>query len=173
VVDSAHSGPAPVPAVVCADEQEIIAVDTDRWRDLAVAVLQAEGRHGELTVTFVDRTEMAELNGEHMGEDGATDVLSFPLDADDTGGSTGMLPVLLGDVVICPQVAQEHAPRHAGSLDDELALLVVHGILHVLGHDHRGDADTRAMRSRELELLEAFHWGAPAPETFSLEHLDD
>jgi probable rRNA maturation factor len=163
--------------VVCADEQDVVSVDIDRWRDLAVAVLRAEGRHGELTVTFVDRTEMAELNAEHMGEEGPTDVLSFPLDADDTGGSdtgraAGSLPVLLGDVVICPHVAQEHAPHHAGSLDDELALLVVHGILHVLGHDHRADDDTRAMRSRELELLEALHWGARAPESFSLEHLD-
>jgi probable rRNA maturation factor len=173
VAEPAGTGPVPVPVVVCADEQEVVAVDTDRWRDLAVAVLRAECRHGELTVTFVDRTEMAELNGEHMGEDGPTDVLSFPLDADDTGGSTGMVPVLLGDVVICPQVAQERAPRHAGSLDDELALLVVHGILHVLGHDHRADNDTRVMRARELELLEALHWGAPAPESFSLEHLDD
>jgi probable rRNA maturation factor len=170
VGDDAHASLQPV--VVCADEQDTVPIDVDRWRDLAAAVLRAEGRHGELTVTFVDRTEMAELNAEHMGADGPTDVLSFPLDADTAHVSTGTLPVLLGDVVICPEVARANAPSHAGSLDDELALLVVHGILHVLGHDHVAADDTRAMRSRELELLEALHWGAPAPESFSLEHLD-
>ena len=54
--------------------------------------------------------------------------------------------MLLGDVVVCPAVAAEQAPTHAGTLDDELALLVVHGVLHVLGHDHAEPDETLTMR---------------------------
>ena len=75
-------------------------------------------------------------------------------------------PMLLGDVVVCPAVASEAAPTHAGTLDDELALLVVHGILHVLGHDHAEPGETRVMRERERALLEQHHWHGPAPAAF-------
>jgi probable rRNA maturation factor len=107
-----------------------------------------------------------------MGKSGPTDVLSFPLDDDtDADGLAGAdVPVLLGDVVICPAVAAEQAPDHAGTLDDELALLVVHGILHVLGHDHAEPAETAEMRAAELAHLERFHWGGPAPTAFRQEH---
>ena len=121
-----------------------------------------------------------------MGKSGPTDVLSFPIDAaeaeivlhgqptnrgpDRSPPDLGDMPLLLGDVVVCPAVALRQAPDHAGTLDDELALLVVHGVLHVLGHDH-GEPDERdAMRARELELLEAHHWGGPAPAAFRQEH---
>jgi probable rRNA maturation factor len=100
-----------------------------------------------------------------MGVDGPTDVLSFPLDAADAAVPDGV-PVLLGDVVVCPIVAAEQAPQHAGTLDDELALLVVHGVLHVLGHDHATPAETEVMQARERELLERHHWHGPAPAGF-------
>ena len=79
------------PIVVCADEQNDVDVDAARWAALAEAVLRAEGAIGELTLTFVDRAEMASLNAEYMGVEGPTDVLSFPLDAADSiqaGAST-------------------------------------------------------------------------------------
>jgi probable rRNA maturation factor len=67
------------------------------------------------------------------------------------------VPLLLGDVVVCPAVAARNAPSHAGTYEDELALLLVHGILHVLGHDH-AEADERArMVARERDLLAQFH----------------
>jgi probable rRNA maturation factor len=153
--------------VVGADEQSDVAVDLDRWAALARAVLQAERRTGELTLTFVDREEIAALNAEHLGKDGPTDVLSFPLDTDD---ALPGVPVLLGDVVVCPAVAADQAPTHAGSLDDELALLVVHGVLHVLGHDHAEPEETTVMRERELALLEAHHWHGSAPAAFRQDH---
>jgi len=161
----------PPVAVVASDEQAEVTVDADRWARLAADVLRAEGRSGELTLTFVDRDEIAALNAEHMGVVGPTDVLSFPLDAelapDDLPDGWG--PVLLGDVVICPAVAAEAAPTHAGSLDDEFALLVVHGVLHVLGHDHVGPHDTARMRACELAHLVAHHWHGPAPTAFTQE----
>ena len=102
-----------VVTIVVSDEQTDVDLDADRWADLASAVLQAEGRVGELTLTFVDRDEIAALNAEHMGEQGPTDVLSFPLDSFDDSAETMPGPVLLGDVVVCPAVASEAALTHA------------------------------------------------------------
>ena len=167
----------------CADEQNVVPIDLERWQTLARRVLEAEGVRGgtELSVFFVSSADIAELNTEHMGVRGPTDVLSFPIDGgavvevDKGGGSRGPdrpepdrsdLPVLLGDVVICPQVAQEQAPTHAGTLDDELALLVVHGVLHVLGWDHRTDQEKIDMWQRQRDLLIAHHWNGPAPDSY-------
>ena len=65
--------------------------------------------------------------------------------------------MLLGDVVICPAVAARNAPAHAGTFADEIALLVVHGILHVLGMDHATPDETEVMQARERDLLGRFH----------------
>ena len=176
------------PEVFCADEQSDVPLDLDRWQRLALDVLRDEGVRGlaELSVLYVAANEMAELNAEHMGKSGPTDVLAFPIDAHDvnqvvfaTGATRGPdrapidpgdLPLLLGDVVICPSVAAEQAPAHAGTLDDELALLLVHGILHVLGRDHAEADEAAEMRARELALLEAHHWHGAAPAGFRQEH---
>lgn len=155
--------------VVASDEQSAVDVDATRWADLAHAVLVAEGRTGELTLTFVERDEIAELNRAHMGVDGPTDVLSFPLDAADDAPPTPGVPILLGDIVVCPEVAAEAAPQHAGTLDDELALLVVHGVLHILGHDHAEPEETATMRAAELDHLTRLYWHGPAPEGFRQE----
>jgi probable rRNA maturation factor len=176
------------PEVFCADEQREVPVDLERWQALATAVLRSEGVRGlaELALLFVTEVEMAELNEMHMGKPGPTDVLAFPIDAEEAeivlhGQPTsrgpdrsppdpGDMPLLLGDVVLCPAVALRQAPDHAGTLDDELALLVVHGVLHVLGHDHDDEPSLAAMRARELELLQEHHWGGPAPEGFRQGH---
>jgi probable rRNA maturation factor len=158
------AAPAEV-AVVASDEQTEVAVDVDRWARLAASVLRDEERAGELTLTFVDRDEIAGLNAEHMHQSGPTDVLSFPLDAA-APSLPGAGPTLLGDVVICPGVAADGAPDHAGTLDDELALLTVHGVLHVLGHDHAELHEGARMRARELEHLVRHHWQGPPPSGF-------
>lgn len=155
--------------VVVEDHQSDVEVDAARWCRLATDVLRSEGVEGELTLTFVDRDEMAVLNRDHMGADGPTDVLSFPLDAVADAALVAGEPVLLGDVVVCPAVAAANAPQHAGTVDDELALLVVHGCLHVLGHDHADPGEARTMRDRELELLVAHHWRRRVPAGFRQE----
>jgi probable rRNA maturation factor len=172
------------PEVFVADEQQDLEIDLARWQHLALDVLRAEGVKGltEMTVMFIDASTMTELNAQYMGKSYATDVLSFPLDAVEATRSPGPgamsktpepspldvsdLPLLLGDVVICPSVAVEQAPRHAGTVDDEIALLLVHGILHVLGNDHDNPEAEAAMHARERKHLEAFHWGHAAPEQF-------
>jgi probable rRNA maturation factor len=67
----------------------------------------------------------------------------------------------LGDVVVCPEVAQLNAPGHAGTYDDELALLIVHGVLHLLGMDHEIDAEADAMEAKERSLLADHHRAPP------------
>jgi probable rRNA maturation factor len=158
------------------DEQADQAIDLARWVDLAHAALLDSGVRGEaeLSLLFVGEPVMAELNKRYMDKDGPTDVLAFPIDDPiDSGrwpdsGSTGPdreppelseLPMLLGDVVVCPSVAARQAPEHAGSFDDELALLVVHGVLHVLGMDHAEPEEAAAMQARERELLDRYHHG--------------
>ncbi len=176
------------PEVFVADEQTAVPVQLDRWQALAEAVLRAEGVRGlaELALLFVGETEITELNEQHMGKPGPTDVLAFPIDAaeaevvlmgqppsrgpDRAPPDPGDMPLLLGDVVLCPAVAARQAPEHAGTLDDELALLVVHGVLHILGYDHDDETSLARMRARELELLQAHHWGGPAPEGFRQGH---
>jgi probable rRNA maturation factor len=142
-------------------------VDGPRWARLLAAVLEAEGvaPGAEAGLTFVSPSAMAELNQAHMGGDGPTDVLAFPIDGLDAEG--GASPGVVGDVVICPVVAWAGAEGHAGSDDDELALLVVHGALHLLGHDHAEAAERSVMQGRERALLAAHHgalagdpWGA-------------
>ncbi len=153
-----------VPIVVDAsDDQSEVQIDLDRWRDLMSATLSAEGivGPGEATVTFIDAAEMAGLNREHMGVDGPTDVLSFPIDGAEP--LSGRVPRMVGDIVICPSVAAGNAPAHAGDVDSELALLVVHGVLHLLGHDH-AEVDERAvMQERERSLLRDL-WGPLAAD---------
>lgn len=183
-----RTGGVGVPEVYCGDEQDAVVVDLPRWRALALAALAEEGVRGgcELSLFFIDEETMADLNREHMGKTGPTDVLSFPLDGVEAADGQGPgaltrgparphpdhddMPTLLGDVLVCPAVAERQAPAHAGTVDDELALLVVHGILHVLGHDHDEPGATALMRSRELAILERHHWGAPAPAGFRQEH---
>jgi len=156
------------------DEQTDQPVDLARWVALAHAVLVDSGVRGEaeLSLVFVEEAVMADLNKRFMEKEGPTDVLAFPIDdALDGGrwpdsGSTGPdreppelaeLPMLLGDVVVCPAVAARQAPEHAGTYDDELALLVVHGVLHVLGMDHAEPEEAAAMQARERELLDKHH----------------
>ena len=138
-------------------------LQAERWAGLAAAVLRDEGiGQGELGLRFVDPATMAELNSSHMGSPGPTDVLAFPID-----GATGCVhppeqAPLLGDVVVCPAYAAAQAPDHAGaghdgSLGDELALLVVHGVLHVLGYDHQSDEEAAVMQAREQQLLAAHY----------------
>lgn len=158
--------------VVASDERTVhtgVPVDLERWATLAQLALEAEGADGELTLTFVDDDDIAALNAEYMGKVGPTDVLSFPLDDDDDPSLPGV-PALLGDIVISASAADRQFPEHAGTFDDELALLVVHGVLHILGHDHVEHDETAVMRERELVLLRAHHWHGSTPSKFRQEH---
>jgi probable rRNA maturation factor len=129
-------------AVLISNRQQI-PVDEAGLTTLAMQTLAAEGlvERVELSVSFVDETEMAGLHVRYMNEEGPTDVLSFPLDEVDDRGVR-----LLGDVIVAPSMAAKNNP---GDPVGEVRLLLVHGILHVLGYDHEGDAERAEMWARQ------------------------
>lgn len=131
------------PAILVSDRQSE-ALDIDGLVTLARATLRGEGLGAvELSVSLVEEDEIEELHVRYMDEPGPTDVLSFPLDADDVDEDGTRM---LGDVVIAPSVAAANNPGDPGA---ELRLLLVHGILHLLGYDHEEDAGKAEMWSRQ------------------------
>lgn len=165
------------PVVFGADEQKDVEVDVGRWVQLAQLVLtdeRVDERYGtdvEMSLMFVDEPTIAELNERFLGNAGPTDVLAFPMDEElppggrqpDQGGrgpgapaDPGDPPSLLGDVVLCPAIAGRQAAERGARAEDEVALLVVHGVLHLLDYDHAEPEEAAAMRRREQELLARF-----------------
>ncbi|MBC7673358.1 MAG: rRNA maturation RNase YbeY [Polaromonas sp.] len=135
--------------VQVATEQVRIPVARGRVGRVVVSVLRAEGvGEAEVSVTFVTNRRMAALNRRHLGHAGATDVISF-----------GFAPVaegapVTGDIYIAPAVARRNALAHGAGIREELLRLVVHGTLHVLGHDHpTDDARTTSPMWRRQERL--------------------
>lgn len=141
------------------------ALDTDAILDVARHALRETGVSplAELSIALVDVDYMSDLNHRWMGGDGPTDVLAFPLDgaSADHRGSAGPAddpdePTLLGDIVLCPEVAGRQAATAGHSTADELALLTVHGTLHLLGYDHAEPEEEREMFGLQGRLLEGW-----------------
>jgi probable rRNA maturation factor len=129
------------PRVLISDRQGL-PVDVSALAVVARETLHQEGlMHAELSLSFVDEDEIADLHERFMDEHGPTDVLSFPLDDVDEDGTQ-----ILGDVVVAPAVATRNNPDDAAG---ELRLLVVHGILHLLGYDHDEDGARTRMWERQ------------------------
>lgn len=134
-------------------------LDLTAFERLAAFVLDREEAppYTELSIAIVELAEMAELNEQYRGVEGPTDVLSFECD-DLCAASDPDEAVTLGDVVIAPEVAEAQAEEYGHTVEEELNLLLVHGVLHLLGYDHEKDADAAAMQARERSLLTA--WAA-------------
>lgn len=145
-------------AVFLADEQDL-EIPGERLLDLArhVLVEQRVPTDMELSLLFVDEQTISELNAAHMGESGPTDVLAFPID--EPGESPPGAPAILGDVVLCPAIAYAQAERLGRTPEQELELLTVHGILHLLGMDHADPAEEREMFALTDQLLAGFRAG--------------
>lgn len=142
-------------AIFLADEQDL-EVPGDRLVALARHVLDARRVPAdmELSLLLVDASAIAELNAQHLGKTGPTDVLAFPID--EPGETPPDAPAILGDVVLCPAVAYDQAAGFGRTPDAELELLTVHGILHLLGMDHADPAEEREMFALTEELLGSF-----------------
>jgi probable rRNA maturation factor len=145
-----------------------VEVDEVRLADLARHVLDGMRVHplAELSVLLVDEVAMTGLHQRWMGEDGPTDVLAFPMDElglPPPGGTQAEhsadeeAETLLGDVVLCPQVAIEQARKADHSVQDELDLLCTHGILHLLGYDHAEPEEHATMFGLQDRLLAGWH----------------
>jgi probable rRNA maturation factor len=141
-----------------ADEQGE-PVDLEQLRGLAELVLREEGYPGEteLTLLLVNEDEMSSYNERFLNRSGPTDVLAFPVeelvpgvapDPDPNGP-----PLMIGDVIVAPAYVGRQAAENEVSFEDEMALMVTHGILHLLGYDHLEDDDAERMERRETELL--------------------
>ena len=149
----------------------VIRVDRDfqeridkRWlRRLVKESLRAHSLEAqvELSLLVTDDATVRELNRTYRGKDKATDVLSFALEADRRGGAAAgfVMPpgemVHLGEVIVSYPKAVEQAAQRLHPVEDELALLVVHGVLHLLGYDHDKPVREREMRSMERKVLSA------------------
>lgn len=142
-------------AVFLSDEQSE-AVDGDDLVALARHVLTARRVPDdmEVAVLLVDEPTIQALNRQHMDKDRPTDVLAFPID--EPGESPPDTPAILGDVVICPTVAAAQAPGLSRSTQEELQVLTVHGILHLLGMDHADPATEREMFGLTDDLLASY-----------------
>ncbi len=120
----------------------------------AKKLLAAAGESdASLSVSLVGDAAIRELNREHRGKDSATDVLSFAIEPEFNGATNGSAPErMLGDVVISVDTARRQADGYDATLQDELYRLLIHGILHVLGHDHERVDERRAMEREERRL---------------------
>lgn len=133
--------------IIDLDNQTDLPVDIDALEEIAQSITN---REIELIIT--DNKTIQELNQEHRDRDNPTDVLSFPMDTPFTEQSVFDIP--LGSIVISADFVKEKADELGHSIQDELSLLFIHGLLHLLGFDH--ETDDGEMRAREKEIIEAF-----------------
>jgi probable rRNA maturation factor len=145
-------------SVFLADEQSE-DLDLPGLRSLAEMVLSAEGypEDTELALLFVDDQEMSSYNSRFLDRAGPTDVLAFPVEelipgvVPETDGNGP--PLIVGDVIIAPSYVRRQAEDYEVTMDDEMTLMVVHGILHLLGYDHQEDTEAERMEKREIDLM--------------------
>ena len=120
--------------------------DLERLKSIAQFTILAQGVHpdSELNISLLDEDEMSALHLRWMQKDGPTDVLAFPMDEVKPNSAT-LGPAMLGDIALCPTYANKNALKVNSSLQNELELLTVHGVLHLLGYDH--------MKADEKEVM--------------------
>ena len=136
----------------------------DEWyhqiEDLINFAKEKENIHedAELSVTFVDKDEIQEINKNYRDKDKVTDVISFALEEDepDIDMSEFDIPRVLGDIIICTDVAQEQSESYGHSFERELGFLALHGFLHLLGYDHMNEEDEKEMFGRQDAILNAY-----------------
>jgi probable rRNA maturation factor len=121
----------------------------------ARAALEHESQDGELSIVMTDDARLQELNKDYLGIDAPTDVLSFP--ASETDPQTGAR--YIGDILISVPRAQSQAEAAGHALESEVQLLVVHGVLHLLGHDHAGPEEKKRMWQAQAEILKSLDLG--------------
>ena len=132
-------------------------LDARRLKNAARALLREVGEEDStLSLTLVDDPTIRVMNREHRGKDKPTDVLSFPLEP-----HPGMPERLLGDVVISVDTARRQAAEYDAPLENEVRRLLIHGILHVMGHDHEHAEERAVMEAEERRLAAAI--GMPWP----------
>ena len=140
--------------VLVTTEIDPLSCSLQQLEKTAETLLMHTGRKdNELSILLVDDRRMTELNSSYRGKGTPTNVLSFPM-LDPEEEESGM-PLLLGDIVISIDTAEREATEMGRSLDDYLAILLVHGYVHLLGFDHeQGEEEEAAMRAMEKKFLD-------------------
>ena len=151
-------------SVFLQDQSNFELEDIGQFRQLVLDALEALGVVGEAEcyVSFIDSEAIAQLNLEYLGKSGPTDVLSFAVSFQPEFDL--VVPRILGEILLCLEVAAKNAAEHRdelhdGSLRDEVALLLVHGVLHLSGMDHEVEDEALEMESRERNLLLKYYYG--------------
>ncbi len=153
-IDIQHATTAPPPI----DDETIT-----RWANMALATQQ---KPAELTIRLVDLAEITHLNATYRKQNKATNVLSFPSNLPE---NIKVDYPLLGDVIICPDVLQNESMTLNKSIEAHWALILIHGILHLLGYDHVNEADAAVMQNLETKLLDQLGFGNPYFEDQEIE----
>lgn len=141
------------------NNESAVAVDEPVLQRLAIYALDQMKVHpdADLAIVLVDEAAMEQLHVQWMDEPGPTDVLSFPMDELRPGSDDAITPAgLLGDIVLCPQVAIAQAETAGHSVLDELLLLTTHGMLHLLGFDHATPEEEKEMFGIQRDILLGF-----------------
>jgi probable rRNA maturation factor len=141
------------------NNESVIPVDEAALQRLAIFALDQLHVHpdAELSIILVDEGAMEQLHLQWMDEPGPTDVLSFPMDELRPGTEDAVTPAgLLGDIVLCPQVAVAQAETAGHSPLEEMLLLTTHGILHLLGFDHAEPDEEKEMFAVQRDILAGF-----------------
>lgn len=141
------------------DEQQVIDEDTkNQIESLLTFAAKKENitEEAELSISFVDEEEIQAINRDYRDKDKVTDVISFSLEEDEPEIEGLDMLRVLGDIIICLEVAKEQAESYNHSLSRELGFLALHGFLHLLGYDHMTEEDEKEMFSRQDEILNEF-----------------
>lgn len=136
-----------------------VSIDEESLQRIALFGMSKMRVHkdADVAIVLVDEAAMEELHVQWMGESGPTDVLSFPMDELRPGTEGGEESEgILGDIVLCPAVAVAQAQTAGHSLMDELHLLTIHGLLHLLGFDHATPEEEKEMFGLQAQILESF-----------------
>lgn len=141
------------------DLQKFYPIDKGKIKKLVTGVLKAEreGKNAELSVVFVDNKRIKEINRSFLGHNYATDVLSFHYHEPSLKNN------ITGEIIISVEMAAKLAQKRGYSIEGEVALYLVHGLLHLLGYDDKQKGDAKKMHQREGELLSNFGYNVPLP----------
>jgi len=143
------------------------SLDADRLRGVVERVLEAQGAGSEAAMGLVIATDqrIRQLNRDYLGKDGPTDVIAFAMLPDDSDQARFVMPPdgvkHLGEVIVSYPQAVIQAEEHGHSVDRELTILIIHGILHLLGYDDQSPQPKRRMNEREAEILGRLEGGKP------------
>jgi len=153
-----------VAKIAIASPQEIVPLDHKRLREAVRAVLAGEGiADAEISLAFVDNPTIHRLNKRYLNHDEPTDVLSFPL-SEASHSAASRQRKLAGEIVVGVEVARAQAAQRGHDVRAELALYVIHGLLHLCGFDDKSEQAAAAMRGRERHYLEQLGWPAIADD---------